>query len=67
MADPEADDPLKGEAQAQDEQTVMPWLWGGLGVLLVAAFVAWLVMGGGHRMREPPAAAPATKPISHHY
>jgi hypothetical protein len=67
MTDPQYEDPLKGEAEAQDEATVMPWIWGGLGVLLIAALVAWLLFSGGHRLREPPAAAPAIKPISHGY
>ena len=40
MADPETEEPLKGEAEAQDEQTTMPWIWGGLGLLVIAAFVA---------------------------
>jgi hypothetical protein len=67
MTDPETEDPLRGEAEAQDEATVMPWIWGGLGVLVVVAFVAWLIFSGGHRVREPPGAAPATRPISHTY
>ncbi len=67
MADPEIDDPLKGEAEAQDEQTLMPWLWGGLGMLVIAAFVAWLVFDGGHHVRAPPAAAPTMKPPAQHY
>jgi hypothetical protein len=67
MTDPENEDTLNREAEAQDEATVMPWIWGALGVLVIAVFIAWLVFGGGHRMREPPGAAPATRPISHHY
>jgi hypothetical protein len=67
MADPETEDPLRGEAQAQDEQTLMPWLWGGIGLLAVAAFVAWAIFSGGHRVREPAAAAPTTKSISQSY
>ena len=61
MANPNFDDPLKGEAQAQDEATLMPWLWGGVGMLVIALFVVWMLFGGGHRIREPAAAAPATK------
>lgn len=67
MSDPETEEPLRGEAEAQDEQTIMPWIWGGVGALGVAAFIAWLIFGNGHRMHEPPAAAPATKPASQHY
>ena len=67
MADPNVDEPLKGEAEAQDEQTVMPWLWGGVGLLLIALFVAGILLSDGHHMREPAGAAPAMKPISHRY
>ena len=61
MVDPQSDNPLRGEAQAQDEQTVMPWLWGAVGLLVIAAFVVMMLLSGGHRLREPPGAAPATK------
>ncbi|HXQ17647.1 MAG TPA: hypothetical protein VN814_23770 [Caulobacteraceae bacterium] len=61
MADPDTDEPLKGEAQAQDEQTLMPWIWGGLGLLVIAVFVAVMVLSGGHHVREPAAAAPTFK------
>jgi hypothetical protein len=67
VTDPENEAPLNGDAEAQDEATVMPWLWGGIGLLVVAAFVAFLIFGDGHRIREPPGAAPATRPISHRY
>ena len=63
MADPQSDNVLKGEAQAQDEQTIMPWLWGGVGLLVIAAFVVWMLVGGGHRIREPAGAAPAVKSV----
>jgi hypothetical protein len=61
MVDPESQNPLQGEAQAQDEQTIMPWLWGGVGLLVIAAFVVWLLVSGGHHLREPAAAAPPVK------
>jgi hypothetical protein len=63
MADPQSDNSQKTEAQAQDEQTVMPWLWGGAGLLLIAAFVVWMLFSQGHRIREPAGAAPAVKSI----
>jgi hypothetical protein len=63
MADPQVPNSQKSEAQAQDEQTVMPWLWGGAGLLLIAAFVAWMLLSHGHRIREPAGAAPAVKSI----
>jgi len=64
MVDPESADPLRGEAEAQDEATVMPWIWGGVGLLAIAAFVAWMIFSGGHRIREPAAAAPVVRPAS---
>jgi hypothetical protein len=67
MVDPESDDSLSGEAEAQDEQTVMPWIWGGLGLLVIAAFIAWILFTGGHRTREPAGAAPTTRSTSQHY
>jgi len=67
MVDPDSDDSLSGEAEAQDEQTVMPWIWGGLGVLVIAVFIAWILFTGGHRTREPAGAAPTTRSISQHY
>ena len=67
MTHPETENPLKGEAQAQDEETIMPWFWGAIGLLVLVAVVSSLIFGEGHRLREPPGAAPATKPISQHY
>jgi hypothetical protein len=67
MADPLPDDSLRGDAQARDEATLMPWLWGAVGLLVIALFVGWMLLGGGHRIREPGGAAPATKSISQHY
>jgi hypothetical protein len=64
MAEPEIENPLKSEAEAQDEQTLMPWIWGGLGLAVIAVFVAAMVFSGGHHMREPAAAAPTFKTSS---
>jgi hypothetical protein len=64
MVDPETEEPLLGEAQAQDEQTLMPWIWGGIGLLVIAAFVAGTIFTDGHHMREPVAAAPVMKPAA---
>jgi hypothetical protein len=61
MVDPQIEDPLQGDAQAQDEQTIMPWLWGAVGLLVIAAFVAMMLLGDGHRIREPAGAAPTTR------
>jgi hypothetical protein len=63
MVDPQSDNSLKGEAQAQDEQTIMPWLWGAAGLLLIAVLVVTVLMSGGHRIREPAGAAPAVKAV----
>jgi hypothetical protein len=62
MVNPQSDNPLQGEAQAQDEQTIMPWLWGAVGLLVIAVFVTWMLLSGGHRTREPAAAAPTSRP-----
>ena len=64
MADLETEEPLRGEAEAQDEQTLMPWIWGGFGLLVIAAFVAFTIFTAGHHMREPAAAAPIMKPAA---
>jgi hypothetical protein len=39
----------------------MPWLWGAVGLLVIAAFVAWMLLSDGHRLREPSAAAPTSR------
>ena len=59
MADPNDDIRLTGETEAQSEETIMPWVWWILGVVVIALFVIWTVSGGSvHRMREAPAVAP---------
>lgn len=56
------------EADAQSEATIMPWLWGGMGLVLIAVFVAWVFLAPGHsHIRQPAAAAPLTKPPAQHY
>jgi hypothetical protein len=56
--------PHPDEAEAQREETVMPWVLGGAGLLLVAAFVAgiFLLSSHGHVPPNPPAAAPLVRP-----
>ena len=52
-----------GEAEAQREETVMPWIWGGIGILVIAAFSAWVILTPPESLtRQPPAAAPLVKP-----
>lgn len=58
----------QSEAEAQSEETIMPWLWGGIGLLLIAGFVAWTIYGAPHsHIRQPAAAAPLTRPPAQHY
>lgn len=60
--------PLNSEAEAQSEQTIMPWIWGAIGLVVIAIFVAWAFLGAPHtHIRQPAAAAPLTRPISQHY
>lgn len=66
MDDP--DKPLEGEVEAQSEATVMPWIWGAIGLVVIAIFVAWAFFGAPHsHIRQPAAAAPLTRPPSQHY
>ena len=67
MSDANPDDPLGGEAEAEERRTIMPWIWGGIGLLVVGVFIAWLMFSGGHRVREPAGAAPLTRPVAQHY
>ena len=64
MVDPDTFD----EADAQSEATIMPWLWGAVGLVLIAAFVAWVILAAphGHHIREPAGAAPLIRPPSRH-
>jgi len=64
MVEPETVEPLKSEAQAQDEATIMPWIWGGFGILAIAIFVVAIIFGGGHHPREPAGAAPVSRSAS---
>ena len=43
--DADDNEPDGVEAEAQREETVMPWLWGGVGLLVIAAFAAWAIFG----------------------
>ena len=58
----------QNEAEAESDDTIMPWIWGAIGLVLIAIFVAWTFFGAPHtHIRQPAAAAPLTKPISQHY
>ena len=51
-----------------DEATIMPWIWGAIGLVVIAIFVAWTFLDAPQApLRHPPAAAPLTKPPSQHY
>jgi hypothetical protein len=45
MSDADRDDvePTGEEAEAQREETVMPWIWGAIGVVVAALFLAWVI------------------------
>jgi hypothetical protein len=53
----------EADADAQSEETLMPWIWGGLGLVMIALFVAWVVLAAphGHVPPNPPGAAPIVK------
>lgn len=60
--------PLNSEAEAQSEQTIMPWIWGAIGLLIIALFVAWAFVGAPHtHVRQPAAAAPLIRPPAQRY
>lgn len=55
------------EAEAQSEETILPWLWGGIGLVVIAIFVAWTIYGAPHsHIRQPAAAAPVIHPPAQH-
>ena len=63
MDEPEPGRPADDEAEAQREETVMPWIWGGIAILVIAVFVAWLAYAPAQKiLRHPPAAAPLVRP-----
>jgi len=53
----------EADADAQSEETVMPWIWGGLGLIVIAAFVGWVLIAAphGHVPPNPPGVAPIVK------
>ena len=61
-----ADEPSGEEAEAQREETLMPWIWGAIGVLVVAAFIALAALWPSlhpqpARPQMPPPGLPAPK------
>jgi hypothetical protein len=66
--EPDKDDvePTGEEAEAQSEATIMPWLWGAIGVGVIALFVAWAIFI--KPVKHPPAEplqSPYSAPASH--
>jgi hypothetical protein len=57
--DPDDTEPTGDEADAQRQATVMPWIWGAIGVVVIFAFVAWAIF---IKPVAPPAAAPIQSP-----
>jgi hypothetical protein len=68
MVHPDSSGEISSEAEAQEEATVMPWLWGGIGLLLIAGFVGWTLVAAphGHHIRQPAGAAPTLHPAGQH-
>jgi hypothetical protein len=62
MQDPFEDWRPGEEAEAQRQETVMPWVWGAIGLLVISLFVAWAVLGPPHAI---PHAAPSATPSRH--
>lgn len=56
-------EPTGEEAEAQREETAMPLVWGGLGVLLIVGFIAAVIIGGNPgKTPTHPVIAPAEAP-----
>jgi hypothetical protein len=52
----------------REPATIMPWIWGAIGLVVIAIFVVWTVFTSPQApIRHPPAAAPLTNPPSHGY
>jgi len=62
------DRPFETEVEAQSEETIMPWIWGAIGLVVIAIFIAWALYWAphGHVIRNPAAAAPLTRPPAQH-
>ncbi len=57
------DEPPDGqEAEAQSEQTIMPWIWGAIGLLVIAAFVAFAFIESPRHPTPAPLMPPSGQP-----
>ena len=62
------DDETPRAPDEQDEATIMPWIWGAIGLVVIAAFVAFTFFAAPQApLRHPPAAAPLNKPPGQGY
>lgn len=52
------------EADAQRTETVMPMVWGGLGLAVIVGFLAVLVVGPKSAKPQHPIVAPAEAPAA---
>ncbi len=66
------DTPPRGEeARSQRRATSMPWVWLAAGLLVVAVFVAFLMLRFGHQppgatsLSAPQASGAAPRPVTH--
>jgi len=57
--------PRGEEAEAQRLETLMPWVWLVLGLLVVIAFVAVLFAGGPSRLAGTPRESPTYSLLAH--
>ncbi|MFI4935311.1 MAG: hypothetical protein ACHP7N_11875 [Caulobacterales bacterium] len=63
--EPDDREPDGKEAEAQREETVMPFIWGGVAILIIAVFVALAIFAPSQPGKAPrPSLAPVIKPMS---
>lgn len=57
------DEPTGEEAEAQREETVMPWFWLGVGLIAIVAFILALSVGISHVKPAKDQVAPAENAV----
>jgi hypothetical protein len=55
-----------GEAGSQRRQSWLPWIWLLMGLVVVAMFVGWLLIGGALASRGVPRQSASFSAITHH-